>query len=376
MHSIQNPIPTQDWDAAIIGGGLAGCAAAIPLAQAGKRVILLEKTRQAHHKVCGEFLSVEAVYYLEALGVHLPALHAVPIHTMILSAANRQTTVTLPFKAMSVSRYALDNALLYAAEQAGVTVCRGVSVNRIREHTLVLDTGHTIQAHHVAMGNGKTPVLGQTMRQGQFNDFIGIKMHYHSNQPVDHTVKVLLFTNAFGSYGGIEPVEHQVINVCLAIHKRLFKACDFKWPVLLQWLQHNNPVLRHGLAKATPCWANPLTVANIPYGFVYHPDGTETVYRLGDQLAVIPSFCGDGMAMALHTGYKAAQFMNNDHIADYYQAVIPPIKKQVQLACRLFSAYQWYPFPTNLVYGLRYCPQLLQILANQTRLHQFDAMTI
>jgi hypothetical protein len=80
--------------------------------------------------------------------------------------------------------------------------------------------------------------------------------------------------------------------------------------------------------------------------------------------------------MALHTGYKAAQFMNNDHIADYYQAVIPPIKKQVQLACRLFSAYQWYPFPTNLVYGLRYCPQLLQILANQTRLHQFDAMTI
>jgi flavin-dependent dehydrogenase len=61
----------KSWDAIIIGGGLAGSAAAIELARAGKKVLLLEKEGQAHHKVCGEFISCEAEYYLSALGFDL-----------------------------------------------------------------------------------------------------------------------------------------------------------------------------------------------------------------------------------------------------------------------------------------------------------------
>ena len=40
----------------VIGGGLAGSAAAIRLAQNGKNVLLLEKEPAAHDKVCGEFI--------------------------------------------------------------------------------------------------------------------------------------------------------------------------------------------------------------------------------------------------------------------------------------------------------------------------------
>ena len=50
----------------MIGGGLAGSMVAMRLASAGREVVLLEKEREAHHKVCGEFLSREAIHYLAA----------------------------------------------------------------------------------------------------------------------------------------------------------------------------------------------------------------------------------------------------------------------------------------------------------------------
>ena len=48
---------------------MAGCSAAIQLAEAGKRVVLLEKQRYPAHKLCGEFLSVEVQAMFERLGV-------------------------------------------------------------------------------------------------------------------------------------------------------------------------------------------------------------------------------------------------------------------------------------------------------------------
>ena len=50
-------------DNLVIGGGLAGSMVAIGLATAGRQVTLLEKKSAASHKVCGEFLSPEAVGY-------------------------------------------------------------------------------------------------------------------------------------------------------------------------------------------------------------------------------------------------------------------------------------------------------------------------
>jgi flavin-dependent dehydrogenase len=51
-------------DHLVIGGGPAGSMVAMRLAEAGREVLLLEKGRTAHDKVCGEFLSREAVQYL------------------------------------------------------------------------------------------------------------------------------------------------------------------------------------------------------------------------------------------------------------------------------------------------------------------------
>ncbi len=59
------------------------------------------------------------------------------------------------------------------------------------------------------------------------------------------------------------------------------------------------PLLRRRLSGAEALQPRPLTIAAIPYGFVAAAD--DGVWRLGDQAAVIPSFTGDGMSIALHS---------------------------------------------------------------------------
>ena len=56
-------------DVIVIGGGLAGCATALQLARAGRRVLLLEEKRYPVHKLCGEFLSPEVQTLFRGLGV-------------------------------------------------------------------------------------------------------------------------------------------------------------------------------------------------------------------------------------------------------------------------------------------------------------------
>ena len=86
----------------IVGGGLAGASAALRLAAAGRKVLLLEKSRGLHNKVCGEFLSTEALYYLHSQGIDPEALGAKPLQQLRLASGNSLTEARLPFSALSL----------------------------------------------------------------------------------------------------------------------------------------------------------------------------------------------------------------------------------------------------------------------------------
>jgi len=58
-----------EFDIAIIGGGLAGLSLSIQCANAGYRTLLFEKETYPFHKVCGEYISNESFPFLEKLGV-------------------------------------------------------------------------------------------------------------------------------------------------------------------------------------------------------------------------------------------------------------------------------------------------------------------
>ncbi len=116
-------------DPVIIGGGPAGAAAAIAIAAAGRDVTLIERNAAPADKVCGDFLSAEAITTIETLGVDLSA--ASTISAVRLVHGSRVATTRLPFTARGMSRRAMDEALLRQALASGATVLRGHRVGAI-----------------------------------------------------------------------------------------------------------------------------------------------------------------------------------------------------------------------------------------------------
>ncbi len=143
-------VPLLQDEVLILGGGVAGCAASIALARKGRNVTLIEREPTSRHKVCGEFLSGEALEDLHALGIDVASLGALPIDYVRLAAARRAAEAPLPFPAASLTRKALDTALIAEAIAAGVRVERGRSVQALGRTTsnvwqATLDDGTTLK---------------------------------------------------------------------------------------------------------------------------------------------------------------------------------------------------------------------------------------
>ena len=134
-------------------------------------------------------------------------------------------------------------------------------------------------------------------------------MYYRVDEQVraalDGAIEVILFQ---GGYAGLQLVENGVANLCLVFRADAFDALGRSWEALFARLLAE-PHLARRLADAEPLLPRPLTIFGVPYGFVHRDPKTPPpgLYRLGDQAAVIPSFCGDGMSIAIHSGRLAAQ---------------------------------------------------------------------
>ncbi|OYV28318.1 MAG: hypothetical protein B7Z81_15840, partial [Acidocella sp. 20-61-6] len=115
----------------IVGGGLAGAAAAAALARAGRAVTLVEREAEPAHKICGEFLSGEAQESLAALGVDLAGLGGHVITHVRLVRGARSIRAKLPFQGLGLTRRTLDEFLLRHAAACGAEVRRGIAVRRI-----------------------------------------------------------------------------------------------------------------------------------------------------------------------------------------------------------------------------------------------------
>jgi menaquinone-9 beta-reductase len=357
--------------ALIIGGGVAGAAAAIEIARMGRPVTLVERQQGPHHKVCGEFISGEAALYLSDLGIDLAALGAVRINEVRLCADERVVTARLPFPAFSLSRHALDEALLRQASAAGADVMRGSGVQSVRWHdgrwTIVRDDGHILVARDVFLANGKHDLRGWKRPPGRQNDLLGFKLHWRlsarETEALGAAVELVLFPDG---YAGLEPIENGVANLCLVLRRSRFAALGQRWERLLPALLADCPHLARRLAKAEPCWPRPLAISSIPYGFVrIHADG---LWWLGDQAACIPSFSGDGMSIALHSARLAALFYFGGGGTDAFQARLArDVAAQV---CRatLLSRMLVHPSGQKIsAKAVQLMPRLLGVAARATR---------
>lgn len=367
-----NQIPWKD-EVFVIGGGVAGCAAAIALSRNGRSVTLIEREPIPRHKVCGEFLSGEALEDLRALGIDVTALGAVPIDHVRLAAARRAAEAPLPFPAASLSRKTLDTALIAAALAAGVRVERGRSVQALNRTATgmwqaTLDDGALCQAPTAFLATGKHDLRGHA-RPKDPQRWVAFKMYYRlapaQSAELAGASELMLYP---GGYGGIQPVEGGIANLCWVVQQRYLARVGHRWDSFLDKFQQDCPHLAMRLAGAEPLLDKPIAVTHIPYGHIRRTTD-DGLYCIGDQAAVIPSFTGDGISIALHTARCAVAAYLADESAPLFQARLrSALLPQMRLAELAADGLNNSLARAVLPFCLRVWPGVMRVTASLTRI--------
>jgi flavin-dependent dehydrogenase len=355
----------------VVGGGPAGAATACGLAAAGREVMLIERAGGPHHKVCGEFLGIDTQVALHRLGIDPRSLGAVAIEHVVIRAARRSLNAALPFRAVSLSRYRLDEALLRRAADQGAALARNTLVREIARAEqgwrVRCAGGEAYRCRHLVFATGKWPLRGIT--DARDASFIGLKMHLRltaaATRALDGAVELAPFARG---YAGLEPVEDGIANLCLVLPSEVVARIGPGWPALRAHLELALPQLCARLAGSTPLWDKPLAVV-CPAGSHLHRGEGDSVFRVGDRLAHIPPFAGDGLAIALASAALAA-----DHIRRgvppqaYHAAVRGMVGPSLRLAGMVAGLAQSRVGGPLLMAAATAAPALIGAIARQTRL--------
>lgn len=353
-------------DALIAGGGVAGAAVACLL---GPQSLLIERETRAHDKICGEFISHEAQSYLARLGIDPLALGAARIDAVRLVHGDRAACAALRFQGLSLSRRTLDEAMLAQVGQAGAELLRGHAIRSASPAGLEVDKVGRLAAPAVFLATGKHDLRGARRQPGRAaEDLVGLKM-YFALDPAQRTelarhVEILLFR---GGYAGLQLIEGGVANLCLLIDRARFQAAGGAWPGVRQYLEHACPHLARRLAGAAELLDRPLSIFRVPYGHVHAPGPADWPgwFRLGDQMGVIPSFCGDGISIALHSAFAAVSAHRGAGAEAYHARMRLDIKGQIDRAGWLYRAGRTRP--GLAVAAARAWPGALRWIAQLTR---------
>lgn len=292
----------------ILGAGPAGCAAAIVLARAGVKPLVLEKTRETGDALCGGFLSWPSLARLETLGIESLGGH--PITRVRVMTGTQTATAQLPAPAIGVSRHRLDSAMQKVAQANGAILERGVTVRSHADGILHAE-GQDFAPETLFLATGKHEVRGLSRPKPEGDAPLGLRIriapHPTLQRMLEHAIELHLFA---GGYAGLLLQDDGSANLCMALRKSRLAEAGGDPATLLRQLGDAHPLL--GERMAYPTADTPTdAIAAVPYGW----RATETVpgiFRLGDQAAVIPSLAGEGMGIALASGMTAAAVFLTD----------------------------------------------------------------
>jgi len=283
----------------------------------------------------------------------------------------------LPFSAIGVSRRKLDEALLRHAQDAGVQVLRGHAVRRISitdKIALEIEGLGDATPDILMLATGKHELRGlkrEFSPPANQKNLIGFKMYFRLRAAAraslqDHIELIFLP----GGYAGLQMIENGIANLCLLIDRDRYRLCGGSWENLLAYLKTSSAVLADQLTEAEPLLAQPLTIYQVPYGFIHQPRASDPagLFRLGDQACVIHSFTGDGMSIALHSAMLAVRAVLDGKNADsFHRQLAANVRGQMKRADAIYAlmnnpAAQAASFKIS-----RFWPASLKIAARLTR---------
>ncbi|MDT0309939.1 geranylgeranyl reductase family protein [Streptomyces sp. DSM 44917] len=157
------------WDVVVVGAGPAGASAARAAAEAGRRVLLLEKAELPRYKTCGGGIIGPSRDALPP-GFDLPLQDRVHAVTFSLNGRLARTRKSRRMLFGLVNRPEFDQRLAEAAVKAGAELRTGATVSRVEQHgpsvpdrrtvAVVLAGGETLLARAVVGADGSASRIG------------------------------------------------------------------------------------------------------------------------------------------------------------------------------------------------------------------------
>jgi flavin-dependent dehydrogenase len=300
------------YDAAIIGGGLAGLSLSIQLVRKGYKVILLEKEEYPFRRVCGEYISNESRNFLTELGVDLPSLGVTSINRLqVSSVKGKLLQQKLPLGGFGISRYLLDATLASIAVRDGVVLMEHSPVDRVEfiNDEFILHTPQHIIRSKIACGCfGKRSSLDikwkrpfANAHKNKLNNYVGVKYHVKTDFPDD----MIALHNFRNGYCGISKIEAGEYCLCYLTAAANLKASGNNFDVMEKTILSENPHLKNIFSKIEKTWKTPVTISQISYDKKTQVE--DHVLMIGDAAGMITPLCGNGMSMAMHASKIAAQ---------------------------------------------------------------------
>jgi flavin-dependent dehydrogenase len=300
------------FDLCILGGGLAGLALSIQVAEAGFRVALFEKESYPFHRVCGEYISMESYPFLQRLGLDLDGMGLPRISRLQVTAPDGTSLKQeLGLGGFGISRYRLDESLAGLATRKGVRLFTGTRVEDASygdEGFQVFTSAARFHARAVAGCFGKRSNLDLRWKRPfalkkprPIDNLIGVKYHVAHDMPKD----LIALHNFDGGYCGMSAVEDGMYCLCYLTTAENLRSSGNSIPEMEERVLMRNPFLEEVFRKAQFLRSQPVTISQV--GFQRKGPVNGHVLYIGDAAGMITPLCGNGMSMALHGSLLAAK---------------------------------------------------------------------
>ena len=351
MSGNEGPISEGTCDALVIGGGPAGATAGLLLAEAGWKVVLVERKTFPRRKVCGEYLSATNWPLFERLGLaeDFAEIAGPPVRQTAIFVGRSSVLADLPWPSTgnelwgrALSREHLDTLLLTGAARRGVDVRQPWRCVRVLRDgagfACTIESQETRQSSELRAGlviaaHGSWE-LGPLATQPQEiipreKDLLAFKAHFCDTVLPPGLMPLLSFADG---YGGMVHCDHgrTSLSCCLKRSRleRLNRSHgEAAGETVLQHILESCPVLRPVLDKAIRqgAW---LSAGPIRPGL--RPCYRDGVFVVGNAAGEAHPVVAEGISMAMQSAWLLTQRL----------IAVRPQWQDSRLADQVGAAYQ------------------------------------
>jgi flavin-dependent dehydrogenase len=299
-------------EVAVVGGSLAGSAAACALARTGARVVVLEKARFPRNKVCGCFLSHEALPILVNMGLEEELRREDPetiTRFTLVQSSGKRVDAALPAPVLSISRARLDALAAAAAERAGAAFRFDTTVlsveGDLRDGFHIRGVDWELRARAVVGAWGRYGPLDSRLGRSfirrksslfGFGKTLAGRSEHLAGRAVLHFFE--------GGYVGLSRIEGGLVNLASLASRRVVHEAHDDLEGLLTRLSRESAALARDL-EGLAAVPGPALISE-PVFLGEHGALAGDVLCVGDAAGVIDPYTGTGMSLALLFGDAAA----------------------------------------------------------------------